>query len=688
MLSERTIVLVSVRNKKVLGLIIKNVSKPKNNFIIKTIEKEYLDKVLSKNIISFYNWLKHYYYLNAGQALKLFLPNQKIIELTKSKILYITYKKHESDLTVSENNILKFLYNNPKTKIDIFQKFKSKKSLIDTLKKKELVLEKEDNSFVDSIDIKKLFLKELTRFQKEAYKKIKVKISEKNKKPIFLDGVTGSGKTEVYFKLIGDFLKLKKQVLVMIPEIALSEQWLERFRKSFGFYPLVWNSKVKLSKKRKIWNTALTKQPFVLVGARSSLFLPYLNLGLIIIDEENDQSYKQEEGVIYNARDMAVVKAKIEKTSIILVSATPSLETYKNCKEKKYSLVKINKRFQGVSEPKIKVIDMKKYKSKLISDKLELELNNNLKQKKQSLILINRRGYAPVSLCSKCGIKRQCKNCDASLVYHKESDVLICHQCGRKELTEGNCIKCDSDKFILVGVGLEKVFEEVNKIFKSAKVIKLSSDSLDKENFGKTLKHIEESKVDIIVGTQIISKGFDFENLKSVFIIDFDTWFNNADIRTNEKVFQLTQQIAGRAGRRKERGEVFIQTYQPKNKLLNDIIKNNRDLFYDKELKIRKKSLLPPYSKLLLITISSQNLRLAEEKAKEIKCLFNGILELKVLGPIPAQIFYVNKKYRFRLLIKAESPLIIQNYLVSKNFVLNTDAKIKIKFDIDPYNLY
>ena len=426
----------------------------------------------------------------------------------------------------------------------------------------------------------------------------------------------------------------------------------------------------------------------MLVGARSSLFLPYLNLGLIIIDEENDQSYKQEEGVIYNARDMAVVKAKIEKTSIILVSATPSLETYKNCKEKKYSLVKINKRFQGVSEPKIKVIDMKKYKSKLISDKLELELNNNLKQKKQSLILINRRGYAPVSLCSKCGIKRQCKNCDASLVYHKESDVLICHQCGRKELTEGNCIKCDSDKFILVGVGLEKVFEEVNKIFKSAKVIKLSSDSLDKENFGKTLKYIEESKVDIIVGTQIISKGFDFENLKSVFIIDFDTWFNNADIRTNEKVFQLTQQIAGRAGRRKERGEVFIQTYQPKNKLLNDIIKNNRDLFYDKELKIRKKSLLPPYSKLLLITISSQNLRLAEEKAKEIKYLFNGILELKVLGPIPAQIFYVNKKYRFRLLIKAESPLIIQNYLVSKNFVLNTDAKIKIKFDIDPYNLY
>jgi primosomal protein N' (replication factor Y) len=293
-----------------------------------------------------------------------------------------------------------------------------------------------------------------------------------------------------------------------------------------------------------------------------------------------------------------------------------------------------------------------------------------------------------VSICVSCGVKRKCKHCDTSVVYHKESNVLICHQCGRKELLDGKCTKCQSSKFILVGVGIEKIYEEVSKIFKSAKIIKLSSDSMDRENFAKTLEQIEQSKVDIIIGTQIISKGFDFKNLKSVFIIDFDMWFNNADIRTNEKVFQLTQQVAGRAGRRAERGEVFIQTYEPKHNLLNDIIKNNRDLFYEKELKIRKKSILPPFSKLLLITISSQDIKLAEEKAKNIQRLFDSILNLTVLGPIPAQIFYVNKQYRFRLLIKSTNPLTIQKYLISNKFSFNIGSKVKIKLDFDPYNLY
>ena len=278
----------------------------------------------------------------------------------------------------------------------------------------------------------------------------------------------------------------------MLPEIALSEQWLERFKKSFGFYPLVWNSKVKLSEKRKVWNMVLKKKSLVLVGARSSLFLPYLNLGLIIIDEENDLSFKQEEGVIYNARDMAVVKAKIENINTILVSATPSLETYKNCQEQKYFLVKIKKRFNKTNTPKIKVIDMRKSRSRLISEKLEYELNKNIEERKQSLILINRRGYAPVSLCANCGIKRKCNYCDTNLVYHKESNILICHQCGKKQPLEGECKECNSNKFILVGTGIEKVFEEVKKIFKSAKIIKLSSDDMDRENFAKTLYQIEK----------------------------------------------------------------------------------------------------------------------------------------------------------------------------------------------------
>ncbi|PPR24938.1 MAG: Primosomal protein N', partial [Alphaproteobacteria bacterium MarineAlpha9_Bin4] len=430
------------------------------------------------------------------------------------------------------------------------------------------------------------------------------------------------------------------------------------------------------------------QKTLIVVGARSSLFLPFLNIGLVVIDEENDQSYKQEDGVIYNARDMAILKSKIEKTSILLVSATPSLETFKNCKEEKYHWVKIKSRFKDTAKPKIQVVDMKNSTKSLISKEFEIQIKDNLNNKKQSLILINRRGYAPVTLCIKCGKKRKCKYCDSSLVYHKEIDLLMCHQCGKKEVYESICNSCNNGKFIFVGTGLERVYEEVIRLFPKAKIIKLSSDYMNKEIFFKTLKKIENSKIDIIVGTQIISKGFDFGNLKSVFIVDFDIWFNNADIRTNEKVFQLTQQVAGRAGRRDEEGEVFIQTFDPNNKLLDYIAKNERDLFYYKELKIRSKNLLPPYAKLLSVTISSKDLNLAEIKAKNIRSLFLASKDLQVYGPIPAQIYYIKNNYRLKLLVKARNSLIIQKYLLEKNFSSHINAKVKIKFDVDPYNLY
>ena len=666
----------------------KRINNPFSKFKIKEIHKEYVDKRLTQNLIDFHKWVSSYNYINSGVALKLFLPNQKIVEETYNIFLYAN-KVDQSNFSQDKKKIFEFLSNNFKTKKEIIAKFKNKASLLKTLIKNKLVFEsKQKDEIKNPISLNQLNLKELSFLQDKAYVEIKDKVAKKNKKPIFLDGVTGSGKTEIYFQLIRDFLKEKKQVLILLPEIALSEQWLSRFKSSFGFYPMVWNSKIKISQKRKVWNAVLKEKSLVVVGARSSLFLPYFNLGLTIIDEENDQSYKQEEGVIYNARDMAVLKSKIENSSIVLVSATPSLETFQNCKSGKYDWVKIKNRFKETANPKIKIIDMKKSNSNLISEKLESQIRKNLHNKKQSLILINRRGYAPVSICSKCGIKKKCKYCDSSLVYHKESNFLMCHQCGRKKALEFKCLNCDGDKFVLVGTGLERVYEEVVKLFEKARVIKLSSDFMDKENFLKTLNKIESSEVDIIIGTQIISKGFDFGNLKSVFIIDFDIWFNNADIRTNEKVFQLTQQVAGRAGRRKETGEVYIQTFEPKNKLLYHIINNQRDFFYNKELKIRSKNLLPPYAKLLSITISSKDLNLAEEKAKKIKNLFEGSQNLKVLGPIPAQVFYINNNYRFKLLVKAKSSLVIQNFLFEKKVSFYEDVKVKVKLDIDPYHLY
>ena len=275
------------------------------------------------------------------------------------------------------------------------------------------------------------------------------------------------------------------------------------------------------------------------------------------------------------------------------------------------------------------------------------------------------------------------------MVYHKENNFLMCHQCGRKEALKGSkCLKCNSERFVLVGTGLEKVYEEIQKLFKKAKIIKLSSDYINKQNFLESLKKIENGEIDIIVGTQIISKGFDFGNLRSVFIIDFDSWFNNADIRTNEKVFQLTQQVAGRAGRREEIGKVYIQTYEPRNKILHHIVKNQRDIYYNKELELRKKNFLPPFSRLLSVTISSKESSAAYEKANKLKDFFKNSKSFEVLGPIPAQVFYIKNSFRFKLLIKASKPYIIQNYMIKNKVYFKDTSKEKVRFDIDPYNLY
>ncbi len=683
-----TLVYVSLRKKLKLGCIIKKIDKPLSTFNIKIIHKEYNNKKLTKNLISFLNWFSFYNQVSLGSTLKLFLPNHRIVEETLKTFLYAE-KINKQNLSKEQITIINLLSKNYKTEKDILLEINNKKVLRQLINKKLILEKKLPVKIENTVNLNNLKLKKLSEPQKDAYNDISKKIIIKNQKPIFLDGVTGSGKTEIYFHLIRDTLKKKKQVLVLLPEIALSEQWLTRFKDSFGFHPLLWNSKVNLSLKRKIWNAVMAQKALVVVGARSSLFLPFSNLGLVIIDEENDQSYKQEEGVIYNARDMAVLKCKIEKCGIILVSATPSLETFQNCKNRKYEQVKINLRYKNTNYPKIKIIDMKKYRGNLISEKLKILIKKNLKEKKQSLILINRRGYAPVCLCVKCGEKKTCEHCDSSLVYHKDSNLMICHQCGKKQgLRTFKCSNCKSDKFIFVGTGLEKVYEEVSNLFEKAKIIKLSSDYIDKDKFFDVLKNIENNKVDIIIGTQIISKGFDFANLKSVFILDFDIWFNNADIRTNEKVFQLTQQVAGRAGRRKEIGEVCIQTYDPKNNLLQHVIKNQRDMFYLKELKIRKKALLPPFVRLLSVTVSSKIRSLAEEKAEKIKLLFQGSKDLHVLGPIPAQVFYIKNNYRYKLLVKAEDPFIIQNYLIKAKITNNKDSRVKIKFDIDPYNLY
>ena len=626
-----SLVKVSIRNKIVVGCVLRiHKVKPILSFKVKDIEEYDNYFYLNKESIEFLKWVSKYNFISSGLILKLLIPDISFLNPEKH-YKYIINKSFSSKLTNKQISFLQIIREN---KIDQNEVKNFSKSFISNLISKGIIKKKNiKKKYASNIDLLNINLKKLSTHQNIIFKKILEKVKKKSLKPIYLDGVTGSGKTEVYFKLIEYFIIHKKQVLVLIPEIALSKQWISRFYDAFKFYPLVWNSKINKSKKRKIWQAIIEGQVNIVVGARSAIFLPFQNLGAIIIDEENDTSYKQEENPIYNARDMAIVKSKINLSNIILVSATPSLETYNNVKNKKYDFYKLKRRFGTAKDPKVFLIDMKHDKKKLISEKTFKILKEKIDNGKQVLVLINRRGYAPITICSKCGFTEKCKNCDINLVYHKNKNILVCHHCGEYQTPKNVCSNCNTpDKKISLGFGIEKVTEEISQKFDNKNIVSLSSDSVNDKNFLDVLKDIENAKTKIIVGTQIISKGFNFLNLNSIFILDFDLWFYNTDIRTNEKIFQLTQQVSGRTSRRSETGEVFIQTYDTNNYLLKYIKANNRNNFYEDELLKRKKILLPPYCKLIAIILSSSDKAYLEISSNNIKKKLLDFKDLKTLG--------------------------------------------------------
>ena len=687
-----SIVKINIKNKEAYGCVLSIVDKPKNiKFSIKLISYCLEGIKIDKKIIKFVYWFAMYNLVNKGSVLKQFLPSEKIINPKKQKFLKINSSIKFN--LINRNKKFIVLYNKLREKPHSYKeliKFGYSRLYIKKLLADKIVKEEICNLYINISKKKgKINLKSLNTKQKKSYEFINKRFKTKDYKPIFLDGLTGSGKTEVYFAVIKDNLLKNKQVLILLPEIGLAEQWIRRFIDVFCFAPLQWNSLITNTEKNIIWQNALQGKPMVVVGARSGLFIPFSNLGITIIDEENDVSYKQEDKIIYNARDMAIVRAKISKSHVLLVSATPSLETYRNSIKRKYYRTCINERFGDSVLPTIQLINMRKEKEHIFSKKTISEINKNLQARKQSLILINRRGYAPISLCTKCGSKQKCSNCDINLVLHRKPELLICHHCGFTQEQTSNCNKCKSSKNIIyIGTGIEKVLEEAKKIFKTDSILALSSDTLKPETFKQTLKKIENNEIKILIGTQIISKGFDFLHLKKVFILDFDMWFYNSDIRTSEKIFQLTQQVTGRAGRGKDKGEVFIQTYDVENYLLAKIKNNDRESFYLEELSFRRKALLPPYLKMAAIIIHGRDAKEVESAALNIKKLLCLHPELKVLGPIAAPIFLIRNQYRYRILIKSTNSLVIQKKIKSKDIKALVSSKIKVKIDVDPYSFF
>ena len=611
--------------KKTIGVVWKNNDFEKKNIRIKDISKKIYNYSLNKKLVDFIEWFSTYNMVPLGLVLKMVIGSNDNF-----------FKKDKQILNFKKKKLTKFILNQEQLLALNY-------------------LEKVKNKFDVSV----------------------------------LEGTTGSGKTLVYFERIKNIINKNKQALVLLPEIFLTNEFKSRFEDFFGFEPSVWHSKITPKQKRIIWNGIINNKIKLVIGARSALLLPFKKLGVIIVDEEHDSSYKQDEGVIYNARDMAISRASFEKIPIHLISSVPSIETFNNIQNKKYRHIKIFKRFKNFPLPKTKIINVKigKLNGNYISNETINLTRNFLKKGEQVLFFINRRGYAPYLICKKCGYKHICSNCSMYLTFHQQKKKAICHHCLSEKEIKISCKNNNYCDFNMYGPGVEKIYEEVKKIFPDNSVKIFSSDYLKKKKATMELfKEISNHKIDILVGTQMISKGFNFPKLNCIVVIDADFTGRGYDLRSTEKNIQLYQQLSGRAGRFSFESLIIYQTISPEDVILNELIKNKSDLLLKKELLLRKKNNLPPFKRLIAIIISSKNHALSFKGASEIKIRLKQIQGLEVMGPVDSPILKIKKRFRSRLLIRFDNRVLMQKKIAKLLNKLKISSKIKLTVDVDPIN--
>lgn len=537
------------------------------------------------------------------------------------------------------------------------------------------------------IKTEKFFLKNLSHRQQEIADGLSALIKNQSSVSL-LDGITGSGKTEIYFALVAEMLasSVSSQILILLPEIALTSQLTLRFQEQFGFAPELWHSKISKKEKREIFFGVVNGSVRVLIGARSALLLPFKNLQLIVVDEEHDSSFKQEDVFNFHARDMAILKARLENFSVVLSSATPALETYANALSGKYNHFVLEQKFGQKNE--IELVDLCREKlpaGNFLSQKLCAEIAGNLANKKQILLFLNRRGYAPVTLCKACGKKSECPDCDFHLVLHKAKNKLICHHCGHQEKPESRCKSCgEEDSLISLGVGVEKLEEEVSGLFPKARYALLTSDNVgDFVAADKMIKKILNNEIDIIIGTQMIAKGYDFPNLALVGIVDADSLFYSSELRSLERAYQMLMQVMGRAGR-KERGKVLIQTYNPQNLIFEKITTGNKKDFYDFEIKNRQSLDLPPFSRMARFEVSSFLESDAKNFARKLIQHFPCDEKIQLLGPAPAPLQRLRNRHHFIINLKAQKKVNLQKLISDIMQNLAIPNRVRVRIDIDP----
>ena len=687
-------------NKVVLGVVweidVTTSVAPKK---IKPITEIYIDiPPMTASLRRFIAWVADYTLAPVGNVLKMALSVPKALEKNSPEIVtyYSVNEAVSAKVTKQRQKVLDYLSQVKKATLkEIAEETAVSAAVIRAMQTVGLIISEEMEVLDSNIGLPPLpDAIPLSDEQQQAADYLVDKLQETRYSATLLDGVTGSGKTEVYFAAIRHILETSEgQILILLPEIVLTNQLLARFEQRFGFQPVAWHSGLTPKQRQTAWKSTVKGDARLIIGARSALFLPFPSLSLIIVDEEHDSSYKQEEGVAYNARDMAVVRASLEKIPIVLASATPSLETVHNVDIGKFHAITLPARFGGAVMPSIDVVDMRQQGLSYglwLSEPLKRALADTLHAGKQSMLYLNRRGYAPLTLCRKCGYRLQCPHCSSWLVEHRKRCILQCHHCGYNKPPPSACPECkEVGSMVACGPGVERIAEEVASLLPQAKLAVLASDVIASPAEARAIvESIIAGEIDIIVGTQMIAKGHHFPNLTLVGVIDADLGLEGGDLRAVERTYQLLHQVSGRAGREKDKGRVIMQSYHPDNTILHALQKEGRDAFLAQEMRSRERNAMPPFTRLAGIILSGKEEGAVLAAAKKLVKYAPQEEGLRILGPAPAPMAYLRGNYRYRLLIKAKRTILLQKALKFWLMSVKTPSSVRIKVDIDPYNFF
>jgi primosomal protein N' (replication factor Y) len=640
----------------------------------------------------FVDWVASYYVEPTGNILRMVLRVPAALAPAREQTAYSAGAKLSGRITPQRKRVIEIASEGPALRAgELAEMAGVGLSVVKGLIKEGALLEQSLPAFrgfaEPDLDAGRLALSPI---QDKAAQELAKVVAQRQASVTLLDGVTGSGKTEVYFEAMAAALAQGAQVLLMLPEIALTAPFLARVERRFGVEAAHWHSDVRPRERERVWRGVAEGRARIIVGARSALFLPWRNLGLIVVDEEHEAAYKQEDGVAYHARDMAVVYGSLGRFPVILSSATPSIESLHNVQRGRYGHVKLERRHNQKDLPETALIDMRTARTDggcWLSDPLFDSVRNTLEAKDQALLFLNRRGYAPLTLCRACGHHLDCPNCSASLVEHRFRRQLQCHHCGHFEPIPLACPKCGTaGKLAPCGPGIERLAEEASKRFPDARIAILSSDLSRGELLKDTLAEIERGDFDLIIGTQLVAKGHHFPRLTLVGVVDADLALETGDPRGGERTWQLMAQVAGRAGRGEKPGRALIQTYLPDHPLMDSLRRGDSEGFLTQEMRLREQARLPPFARLAAVIVSGADAAETDRFAREVRGLAPSGEGIELLGPAPAAIHLVRGRYRWRFLVRGGRDINIQAYLRQWLGEIKTRGSLRIDIDVDPYS--